>query len=258
MKGALVVAGVGEVEEVGEVGMEELAMGSVVYMGRGSFRMEAVFGHVGDGASNDLDDDGAPREVTGIVTSPYAAGERKIEVHLDDLDLDDATDVISRVSSSSRWRKRPPRSLFASPSGEGIPLLAAPTGAAIEAPVPRASVDLSRAAVTALGVLLLASGIVFGGAARRLLMPRPGAAPIVSADPDPAPAPAHTFTIEATGPEPIEAAALAPLIIPLPEPVVIRAHKKAASLAQPTEAAPAKTLAPAERAAEKWVDPFAD
>jgi hypothetical protein len=61
MKGGLVVVGAEEVEEVGEVDVDELAMGSVVYMGRGSFRMEAVFGHVGDGASNDLDDDGAPR-----------------------------------------------------------------------------------------------------------------------------------------------------------------------------------------------------
>ncbi|HVZ73561.1 MAG TPA: hypothetical protein VHJ20_14380 [Polyangia bacterium] len=220
--------------------------GSVVYMGRGSFRMEAVFSDAeafepGDVFHGAYEDDGAPREVTGIVTSPYGARPSN-DVH-NDVD-EDATALIDRARTGA-WRAPEPDALFG--SQDEMPMLAAPSGRTYAR---RRRVSLSRGALVASGMLLFACGLASGAVARRATMTHAR------------PAAAVTVAQKAAAPVVVEAPPSfeAPVartpdvqVIPVPEPVVIHAHKKTAAVAAEAHVEPAS-----KPAAARWVDPFAD
>ena len=116
--------------------IDELPMGSVIYVGRGSFRMEPVA----------VEPEGVVRPVTGIVTAP---------LHATPLE-----------SPERHEHERVPavRPLFG--SQVDVPVLAAPSGAvSLHAPV----VTLSRAMLATVCAIVLLCGIVVGTAARHLL-----------------------------------------------------------------------------------------
>jgi hypothetical protein len=231
--------------QAGDEAGEDIAMGSVVYMGRSSFRMEAVV--------EDALDDGSPRGVTGIVTSPYRTrGEARADEAFARID-EDATEIVARARAR-HWRVEEPGApslpdpLFGSQTD--VPVLTAPTGGAL--PRRRRRVSLSRGTLAAAGVLLFAFGLASGAVARR--------ATSVSARPT-----AAAHAIEAPKATPSEVAAVAPVemhvetptaaspasappVIELPEPILVRVHKKTAAAAK----------SPGSHAAARWVDPFAD
>jgi hypothetical protein len=235
----------GQDEERG-VSFDDIPVSSVIYMGRGSFRMEAVA----------LDRTPAPEEagivqpVTSVVTAPMHAPARDPE--------------------GGRPRLR---SLFG--SQVDVPVLAAPTGSVgLRAP----AVTLSRATLATVVGLVLVCGVVVGTAARHLLAaPAPLAvvsaaptvpAPVLSAAAQAAPAPvaANVPTVDTAPPSP-------PPLVAVPAPVTIRAHAKTAtrqtaehnaSPATESEAEPATTpstkppgKASGNPSGKTWVDPWA-
>jgi hypothetical protein len=225
----------------GDEAGEELVTGSVVYLGRDSFRMETVV--------EAFDADGAPREVTGIVTSPYRT---RTEIPANDAAQianallpqidEDATEIIARARAG-QWRadEAPslPDALFGSQTD--VPLLSAPTER-ILAPR-RGRVALSRGTLVAAGLLLFACGLGSVAVARRAT----SLAATVEARQLPAAIPTEIVAVVPTEPAPT----ITPLMIDLPEPVLVRVHKKTAAVSSHV----ARHAAPE---AARWVDPFAD
>jgi len=219
-----------------EVG-EDVAMSSVVYLGRGSFRMEAVV--------EDADDDGAPREVTGIVTSPYRTrGEGRADEVFSRLD-EDATEIMARARAG-RWRADVPSlpdPLFGSQTK--VPLLTAPTGHALPRGPRRLS--LSRGALAAAGAMMFAGGLGAGAAAWHAAGST--ARPSAPTPPAPVAAPREVAAKPAQMRAAPTPAAMAPSVIELPEPILVRVHNKPAAVS---------ANAGTRRAPAVWVDPFAD
>jgi hypothetical protein len=210
---------------------------SVFYLGRGSLRMETI---VADAPAND---DGAPREITGVVTSPYRERADESSVILD-VGADAATLIARAVSGA--WRAPEPDALFA--SQDGVPRLAPPVGSGWVAAKRRGRlVSISRGALLTAGLFAVACGLASGAIARLATRGVPAAhapvaattivppAPAVPPEPAVVPAPAPSFEAPDERAEPIVA---------VPTPVVIRAHKKAAARPAPAPA--------------RWVDPFAN
>ena len=211
-------------QEMGGSGIDddELPMSSVVYMGRGSFRMEAV-------AIDSAPQLGVVQAVTGSVTAPLHATPR--------MDRD-------RNSGGNQEGAPPLRALFS--SQVDVPVLAAPTGSVnLRAPV----VTLSRGLLTLLCGLVLLCGIVVGTAARHLFAsPAPlavVAVPAVAAAPALLPpaivALPNLPTADTAPPSP-------PPVVAVPAPVTIHVRTKAVA-----KAAPAPVAAP-----KAWVDPWAE
>jgi hypothetical protein len=207
---------------------DELPVSSVVYMGRGSFRMEAV--HTPEPVAT-----GVVQPIAGAVTAPLHGEPR------------------AGANGNERVGAAHPRSLFGSQID--VPLLAAPMGsAAFHAPV----VSLSGAALGALCGAVLLSGIVVGTAARHLFA-SPAPTAVVAASAVVATTPVAAPAVAATTP----AAPISPVAetlrssrtpdVSVPAPATIRARTKA----------PAKpAAAPARKAADPpapkpWVDPWA-
>jgi hypothetical protein len=226
----------------GDEAGEEFVTGSVVYLGRDSFRMETVV--------ETFDDDGAPREVTGIVTSPYrtrteipANDAAQIANALLPLSIDeDATEIIARARAG-QWRADAPSlpdPLFGSQTD--VPLLSAPTERLL---APRGRVALSRGTLVAAGLLLFASGLASVAVARRAT----SLTATVPAKQPPAAAPIETVAVVPTETAPT----ITPLMVDLPEPVLVRVHKKTAAVSSSRVARHA-----APEVVARWVDPFAD
>jgi hypothetical protein len=231
--------------------LDGLPMSSIVYMGRGSFRMEAV--------AVDTESDerrGVVQPLAGVVvTAPMHAGERGRH------DKD--------ITSTARWQAPDLRPLFGSQSD--VPLLAAPTGSAIFSTT---AISISRVALVALGGLVLLCGVVIGTAVRHLLASPAAISTVNASAPAPVAAPIATPVIEARAP----AAALVALPAPAVQaqapivtaPVVrVQAAPTAVTRAARPHAKPAVKRAPVETvrkapeqaiagAASHWVDPFAE
>jgi hypothetical protein len=216
-------------QEMGGSGIDddEVPMSSVVYMGRGSFRMEAV---ALDGAPQL----GVVQAVTGSVTAPLHAAPRK--------DRD-------RNSGSNPDGAPALRALFS--SQVDVPVLAAPTGSVnLRAPV----VTLSRGLLTVLCGLVLLCGIVVGTAARHLFAsPAPlavVAVPAVAAPTAPALVPPAPPQIVALPSLPAaDTVPPSPPVVAVAAPVTIHVRTKAVV----AKAAPAPIAMP-----KTWVDPWAD
>jgi hypothetical protein len=212
--------GPGEGEVQGGFSLEDLPTGSVVYVSRGSFRMEAV----GDGEA-----EGVVQAVARVATAPYHGGGTGENTGVD------------RLPVSATFHAPDLPSLFGT-DGE-VPILAAPT----TRPTARTRTgDLSRAALAtlaALGVVVFACGVLFGAVAMRPARP---AAPMPSVAVAPVAPVAPVTLVQIAAP-----AEPAPAIIPLPAPVTITARKKV--VARHVDAAPAAPAAP-----KLWVDPFAE
>jgi hypothetical protein len=208
-------------------------MGSVIYMGRGSFRMEAI---ALDPEPDDVSRSGVVQPVQGSVTAPLHAAPRQAREGNED--------------------GRPPRLRPLFGSQVDVPVLAAPTGSiGLRAPV----VTLSRAMLGTLSGVVLLCGVVVGTAARHLLAP-PAAPAMVT--PTAAATPAVT-TARSTTPliAPLSRAPAADLAPPSPPPFVslpapvIRARAKAVVKAG---AAPLARATPVKPQAKAWVDPWAE
>jgi hypothetical protein len=208
--------------------LEGLPVGSIIYMGRGSFRMEAVA--LGGEAEPAM---GVVQPVTGAVTAPLHAAPRAAP-------LGNASEPTARV-----------RSLFSSQID--VPVLAAPLGSAgFRAPV----VALSRPLLVTLGGLVLLCGVVVGTAARHLLA-SPAPLAVVAA---PAAAAALAPPIAAAIAPTVVTAPPPPPVVALPVPTMIRVRTKAATKTSATTstkpAAPARDEA-TTAAPKAWVDPWA-
>ena len=210
----------------GQSDTDGLPMSSVVYVGRGSFRMEAV--------AIDAEVErrqGVVQPMTAAVTAPLHAPAR------------------TRTSVSAGWRAPDLRPLFGSQAD--VPLLAAPTGAV---DLPGTAVSISRAALAALGGVVLLCGVVIGTAVRHLLA-SPAAVTMVVA---PARAPTPPAKVE-LAPVILPVNAIAPPSPPataqLPAAVAIRARPKASVKRPPVDTV---RKAPVKAIASAWVDPFAE
>jgi hypothetical protein len=214
------------------IDFDDHPMGSVVYMGRGSFRMEAI-------ALEPVSARGVVQPMMGIVTAPLHTTPfaRRNEDAADD--------------DSPRHR---PRALFG--SQVDVPLLAAPTGSVSLRAAP--AVTLSRATLGALGALVLLCGIVVGTAARHLLAsPAPLTTVAAPAAPVSAPVPVKvepSVAAELT-PAPLAATASTPANV-VPSPVTVRARPSVAVKRAPAPAA--RVLAPKPASNKPWVDPWAN
>lgn len=225
-----------EVEGSGHA-IDDLPMGSVVYVGRKSFRMEAVV--LEPELARELGIVQPIASGTGVVTTPLHAPSRRREETAD-------------------GGAPPLRSLFS--SQVSIPLLAAPSGAVGNVGSPR--VTLTRASLVTLGALVLLCGIVVGTAARHLLAaPKPlsvVAAPAVAA---PAPSVVTRAMSVPAAPSAETSPPSPPPTPAAPAPVAIHEHVKTAPSAirkRPTtveDAAPTEETVPAPKA---WVDPWAE
>jgi hypothetical protein len=202
------------------IDLETLPAGSIVYVSRGSFRMEAVGS---DGAI--MGQDGVVQPMTGMVTAPY--GRRP----------DGENTGVDRLPVSATFRAPDPGSLFG--SQVDVPVLAAPTGTGT--PRRPASVRLPGFALAVLGGALFACGFILGETALR---------------PEPPAAHPEVVSLPAAPAEPAPAARpeeLAVPVIAVAAPVKVIARKRPA--ARPVVPAPPR----AEHAAPApWVDPFAD
>ena len=233
---------------LGDEAGEAIVMGSVVYMGRDSFRMETVVETFDETFG---EDDGAPREVTGIVTSPYRTrtqGPANDAARIDE----DATEIIARARAG-QWRADEPSAtdpVYGSQPDMPV-LLSAPTERVF--PRRRRSVSLSRGALVAAGMLLFACGLASGAVARRATTSRattmvtqartePAETEIVAVVPA-EPAPPTTTTV------------ITPAMIELPEPILVRVHKRTTAVSSNTAAGSSKV---GGHAVARWVDPFAD
>jgi hypothetical protein len=211
----------------GQSDTDGLPMSSVVYVGRGSFRMEAV--------AIDAEFErrqGVVQPMTAAVTAPLHAPAR------------------TRTSVSAGWRAPALRPLFGSQAD--VPLLAAPTGAV---GVAGTEVSISRAALAALSGVVLLCGVVIGTAVRHLLA-SPAAVTTVSA---PARAPTLLAKVE-LAPTVVPVAATAPpaapsSIVQRPTAIAIHARPKPAVKRPPVETV---RKAPVKPIASPWVDPFAE
>jgi hypothetical protein len=266
-------------QESGEslgVGMpfDDLPMSSVVYMGRGSFRMEAIA----------LDAEaGIAQPIEGIVTAPLHAGAG----------FSNKVDAISRTRTSGTWRVPSPEALFGS-QDDVRRMLPPPTGAAL-APGARKLVLLPRAALAGLAAAVFACGLLAGGAARSITVTA-GPAPVAAATIDRATErPIERSTIDQltvaqvaaerpaieeiaapsmpAAPANEAGAALAnetaltttkttkaakpPLTIDVPAAVKISARKRPAHHAAASEAADVPAPLPEKAPFKPWVDPFA-
>jgi hypothetical protein len=228
--------------------LDGLPMSSIVYMGRGSFRMEAV-------AVESEGRRGVVQPLAGVVvTAPMHAGERgRHDQH---------------ITSTASWQAPDLRPLFG--SQVDVPLLAAPTGSATFSATP---ISISRVALVALGGLVLLCGVVIGTAVRHLLA-SPAAISTVNVS---APIPLATAIVQAQAPASTPAAAAALVALPAPAvqapapivtapvamaaveaPIAVRAHAKPAvkrAPVEPVRKAPVKAIA---ATASHWVDPFAE
>jgi len=238
------------------VDFEEHPMTSVVYMGRGSFRMEAV----------------------ALAPEPALVSNRGVVQRMDGVGTAPLHTPRARDTKDDDASRRGPdlRALFG--SQDAVPLLAAPTGSVSLRAAP--AVTLSRATLGGLGALVLLCGIVVGTAARHLLAaPAPLATVAAPEVPTPTPAPVKiqpTIVLAATpaptAPPPVAApVATTPVPTPLPRaplpppltttpvaPSPARAtvpkHASTAAKREPVAAAP-----PAAKPAQKpWVDPWAN
>jgi hypothetical protein len=213
-------------------------MSSVVYVGRKSFRMEAVA--LEPELARELGIVQPIVSETGIVTAPLHAPSRRHREEAED------------------GGAPPLRSLFS--SQVSIPLLAAPSVAVGNVGSPR--VTLTRASLVTLGALVLLCGIVVGTAARHLLAaPKPlsvVAAPAVAA---PAPSVVTRAMSVPAAPSAETSPPSPPPTPTAPAPVAIHEHVKTAPSAirkRPTTveaAAPTEETVPAPKA---WVDPWAE
>lgn len=231
--------------------LESLPTGSVVYVGRGSFRMETV----------EFGDDGAQGIVQAapiVTTSPYGIEAREEASVVVDLNVD-----LDRAVSCASWRAPALESLFG--SQDEVTMLVAPTGQASLPPAPPA-LQLSRAALASVVALVFMGGLA---TASLTLQPRVIAARPVAAT---SPVIVHTPTPFKAEVEPIgQLAALEtkpavarpstepsaePATIQVAAPVKIRVQKKVPQAVAAVSAPPASVAL--ETAAPKWVDPFAD
>ncbi|MDB4983390.1 MAG: hypothetical protein JWM82_4142 [Myxococcales bacterium] len=241
-------------QAMGDEAGEEIVMGSVVYLGRDSFRMETVVEPL------DETDDGAPREVTGIVTSPYRTRTRGPandaagldDARLDDARLDDdATEIIARARAG-QWRADEPSAtdpLFGSQPDMPV-LLSAPTGRLFGR---RRRVSLSRGALVSTGMLLFACGLASSAVARRATSFR---ATTVAVQARAMPVTIETVAVLPAEPAPpTTTAVITPAMIQLPEPILVRIHKRTTAVSSSTAGGSSKV---ARAAVARWVDPFAD
>jgi hypothetical protein len=239
------------------VDFDEHPMTSVVYMGRGSFRMEAV---ALTPEPELVSNRGVVQHMSGVVTAPLHAP------HGDDTKDDDSS------------RRGPDlRALFG--SQDAVPLLAAPTGSVSLRAAP--AVTLSRGTLGALGGLVLLCGIVVGTAARHLLAapaplatvaapekPTPTAAPVkiqptivLAATPAPTtPPPMAAPAATTPTPAPLPRAPLPPPVATTPvapPPARATPPKRASAPAKrdPVAAAPPPEAKPVQK---PWVDPWAN
>jgi hypothetical protein len=240
------------------INLESLPTGSVVYVGRDSFRMETV-----DFSQGQEDDGtrGVVRAAPLVTTAPYGIDTRteghgagRVIIELDQ-DMD-------RAVSSASWRAPQLDSLFA--SQDEAPRLDAPTGQAVlPALEQRATVQVSRAALAGVVGLMFAGGVATASLVRPTGAPAPApavselqpvviATPIeITAEPEQAEEPPAELV---AAPEPSEATAVRPAKIQVEAPVKIRLAKRPA----PQVAAAPVPSAGVEAPAQKWVDPFAD
>jgi hypothetical protein len=211
-----------ETGETGESSFDDIPVSSVIYIGRGSFRMEAVA----------VEPDGVVQAVEPGVTAPLHARPREV--------------------AEGNTSARRPRSLFGSQID--VPLLAAPIGSAgFHAP----GVTLTRGMLATLGGAVLLSGILVGTAARHLFASPPAPTPFAAAPVRTPTPPAPTLTAPAVMvPAPIAAA---PASI-APAPVAAAIHARPRAVAKPTVASARKLEEPATATAtaKPWVDPWAD
>jgi hypothetical protein len=236
------------------INLESLPTGSVVYVGRDSFRMETV------DFSND--GTGVVRAAPVVTTAPYGIDTRDEGRIVIELDRE-----VDRAVSSASWRAPALDSLFG--SQDAAPRLDAPTGEAallLPAPPRRAALELSRAALAGAVALMFMGGL----ATASLVVPTRAAAPVALASPPVVIATPIEITAQdepvaevAAAPAPAEepVAVAEPTTIQVEQPVTIRLARKAA----PAPAAPATQVAAAPTAGfaleapqAKWVDPFAD
>lgn len=204
---------------------EGLLVGSVVYVGRGSFRMEAI-------PLKPPAEAGVAEWIEGAVTAPLHAAAPK-----------------SRVGNTERdtgSRPSRPRSLFGSQLD--LPVLAAPTGSVgLRAP----AVTMSHASLAVLIGLVLLCGVVVGTAARHLLA-SPAPLPIAATPVAPAPV-AATAPPGPSAPTAVTAPPSPPPIVSVPAPVTIHARAKAAAKVANVVLAPRIS-----EKAKAWVDPWAE
>jgi hypothetical protein len=180
-----------------ESDFEDVEVSSVIYVGRGSFRMEVTPEPVRLGVV---------QPVTGIVTAPLHAKARE-------------------GSDGSAGPPRP-RSLFG--SQVDVPLLAAPMGApGFHAP----GVSLSRVTLATLCGALLLCGIVVGTAARHLWSPPATTANVTT--PPATTAPVAASPVASVAIEPVAAPAAKP-VPPVPAAPAPRAKLKPAAKAAAT------------------------
>lgn len=226
------------------INLESLPTGSVVYVGRDSFRMETV-----DFSDSEL---GIVRAAPAVTTAPYGIDTRDEGRIVIELDRE-----VDRVVSSASWRAPTLDSLFG--SQDAAPRLEAPTGEATLPPPPRsAALELSRAALAGAIALMFMGGV----ATASLVVPARSATPVapavVIATPVEITAVEEQPAEVAAAPAPAEevVAAAEPTTIQVEQPVTIRLTKRAAP-APHVAAAPAPSVA-LEAPQPKWVDPFAD
>jgi hypothetical protein len=220
----------------GGFGADELAVASVIYVGRGSFRMEAV------ALEPELARPGVVHAVAGVVTAPLHSAPRKPS------QTSQSSDDGLRGEDGRGPRLR---SLFG--SQVDVPLLAAPSGSIT---LRATGVTLSRSMLATVCGLVLLCGIVVGTAARHLTA-RPAplavvASPAVAAVAVPlvAPAPlASAPAVETVPPSP-------PPVVALPAPVTIRVRPRTA--AKPVAAAVVPKAPILAGASKPWVDPWAE
>ena len=200
---------------------DDIPVSSVVYMGRGSFRMEVTPEPVRTGVVQPI------QSTLGAVTAPLHAKPRE--------DSD----------GNARFGAKRPRSLFG--SQVDVPLLAAPMGAAgFHAPP---SISISRATLATLGGAVLLCGIIVGTAARHLWASPAPTAVVAPTSVAVVPAPVVAPSVPAA-----PAAELQPEVVTVPAPVTIRARVKTA--VKPT-VAPARKPEEPSPAPKQWVDPWA-
>jgi hypothetical protein len=230
--------------------LEDVPTGSVVYMGRRSFRMEAW------SPANDAEQ-AIVQPITGVITTPYDVTPSVVTYvgHPDD-------ETRGALLSSAPAAPAMPAALFG--SQVDLPLLPPPTGGiSVRSP----QMTISRAALGGWGALIFASGVAISGGLHYLLSgsaaPMLGQTPIVATAPAPAKTEENEFLIEADVPAAAEAKAKAkaelaePPKIALPQPVTIRVSKRAAQR-RPTLAVGATQASAATKPTARWVDPFAE
>jgi hypothetical protein len=219
---------------------DDLPMGSVVYVGRKSFRMEAVA--LEPELARELGIVQPIASQSGIVTAPLHAPSRRED--------DDGVP--------------PLRSLFS--SHVSVPLLAAPSGAVGVGNVGSPRVTFTRASLATTGALVLLCGVVVGTAARHLLAPPKPLAVVSAPAPMPAMAAPRALPVPAAPISAVPSVETAPPSPPpapaAPAPVTIRAHVKAAPSPirkRPTTIeASTSTDADSASAPKAWVDPWAE